>query len=65
MIQERFVVRLPNGLQGTAVVRVDLEQLAQDLAWKAYYNRRKRALLKNGAIVVHVIDDGSSPKAQP
>lgn len=65
MIQQRFTVRLPNGLQGTAVVRVDLEQLAQDLAWKAYYNKRRRAVLKNGAIVVHLIDDGSSRKEQP
>jgi hypothetical protein len=64
MKRERFEVRLPNGLKGIAELRVDLERLTQDLAWKAYYSTRKRATLKNGAVIVDITNDGTSPKAQ-
>jgi hypothetical protein len=52
-------VRLPNGLTGKAELRIDLERLAQDLAWKAYYNTSKRTTLKNGAVVVDITNDGT------
>lgn len=64
MQNERFTVRLPSGLQGIAELRIDPERLTQDLAWKAYYSARKRASLKNGAIIVVIKDDGTTPKAQ-
>jgi len=57
-------VRLPNGLTGTVQLRVDLERLAQDLAWKAYYNTRKRATLKNEAVVVDITNDGTRSKSE-
>jgi len=56
-------VRLPSGLIGVVQMHVDLERLAQDLAWKAYTSTRKRATLKNGAVIVSITDDGTASKA--
>ena len=57
MIHEWFQVALPNGLRGKVEVRLDLERLAQDMAWKAYHSKSKKSSLKNGAVKVTVYHD--------
>ena len=51
-------MNLRNDPKGPVQLRVDLQALAQDLAWKAYYNKRKRATLKNGIVQMEIHDTG-------
>lgn len=55
---ESFAMDLPYGLKGTVDLRVDLPALARELGWKAYFNRSKRATLKNGIVEAKIFDRG-------
>lgn len=57
VFSQSFEVNLPSGLKGSARLRIDLQALAQELAWKAYYNARKRTVLKNGIVQVEICPD--------
>jgi len=58
-------VPLPGGRTGKAEIQVDVERLGAALWWKAYYNKRKRATLQNGAVVLVITDQGSAGKVDP
>lgn len=46
----QYVIRLPDGSNGVVHMTIDLQALAQEMGWKAWYNVRKRSTLKGGII---------------
>jgi len=63
MRTERYEIALPHHQTGTVEIRADLERLARDLWWKAYWSKLKRATLHDGAVVVTILSEGT-PSAE-
>ena len=56
-VEREVEISLPQGRLATVIIRIDTSGLAQELGWKAYFNRTRRSSLKSGIVRVDLMHE--------